>query len=111
MSRLGPRLLLSVVLGFLVLVSASSVAQAATSPRFNAISVVFCQPSWHLQSHFPGLWFEPLWNHGTWQKPPVRKLPPSHIPEGGSTALYLSLAGLACFVAISIKKRLRAPAE
>ena len=111
MSRLGPRVVLTAVLGFLVLISASSVAQAAVTSHSGTISVVFSQPTLHLRNNFPSLWFEPLWNHGVWNKPPIRKLPPSHVPEGGSTALYLSLAGFACFAAISIKKRQRAEAE
>jgi hypothetical protein len=106
LSRLGPKLLFSVVLAFLVVLSTSSVAQVAVTSHSNATSVAFSQLMWHLQNHFLGLWFEPLWNNGDWHnKPPVRRPLPSHVPEGGSTALYLGLTGFACLLAIAKKKR------
>lgn len=106
MSRLGPRVVFSAVLGFLVLFPASSIAKAA-APHSSAALVAFSQPTLHLQNNFASLLFEPLWNLGNWnnKKPPVRKLPPAHIPEGGSTALYLGVTGLACLAAISMRRR------
>jgi hypothetical protein len=105
-SRLRPGVVFTAVLGFLVLTSASSIAQVAPNRHSNATAVAFSQPIWHLQNHLPGLWFEPLWNNGDWQnKPPVRKLPPTHVPEGGSTAVYLCLTGFACLGALARKRR------
>jgi hypothetical protein len=106
LSRLGPKVVFAAVLGFLVLLSANSIAQAEVTPRFSVTSVAFSQLTWGAQDNFLGLWFEPLWNHGDSNtKPPGRKLPPVHVPEGGSTAMYLTLAGLACIAAIARKKR------
>jgi hypothetical protein len=102
-SQSGPRLLFTAVLALLLLVPVSSVAQsAANQPGKQSFDAFF--PTANLvQYSSVGLFSEPIWNDGGWNK--RKKTPPTHVPEGGSTAMYLSLAGFACLAAIARKKR------
>lgn len=99
MNRFGPRVLGVALLWFLLLLPASSLGQVAVTSASGFSTT-------GLQIQTANLWSEPLWNQGQWWRGKQRK-PPAHIPDGGSTAIYLSLTGLACLAAISMKKRLK----
>jgi hypothetical protein len=103
LSRLGPRVGFIAFLAFLLLSSASSVAQTAEKPGFSRGSNAFSAIATLSQNYSPNVWSDPLWNNGDWGR--KKKKPPVQVPEGGSTAMYLSLTGFACLAAISMKKR------
>jgi hypothetical protein len=101
-SQSGPRLLFTAVLALLLLVPVSSVAQSAGNPPGKRSLDAFFRTANLVQYSSASLFSEPLWNDGGWNQ---KKTPPTHVPEGGSTAIYLSLAGFACLAAIARKKR------
>jgi hypothetical protein len=94
-------------LAFLVLFSASSLAHGAAIPQRAVAAASFSSSVILVESHPPYVSFEPLWNGNGWNDSNnnQRKKDPVGVPEGGSVAAYLSLAGLACLLAIGFERR------
>lgn len=104
LSQLGSRVPLLAVLVFLVLFSTSSLAYSAIVPQHANDAAHFSPSVVLLENHPPSRNFEPLWNGDEWNDN-IRKKHPVEVPEGGSLAAYLTLTGLACWVAIGLKRQ------
>jgi len=101
--QLGPRVLVTAVLMFLFLASASGVAQTTALPGSNLGLPAVSPRVFPVQNHSLSLVSEPLWDRGDWER--KKKKPPVGVPEGGSEATYLALTGLACLFAIGFSQR------